>query len=351
MIPVSDKRGFASDNNATVHPKVIENIIRVNTGHVVGYGHDDYSLAVARLVADELGADVGAVHFMYLGTAANVLCIQHCLRPFEAVICALGAHIDTDECGAPEHFSGNKLLTIATEDGKISPEHIEPFLSFRGLDYKVQPKMVSVSNPNELGLVYSAEELKALGDFCKKNKLYFHVDGARIANAAAFLQKSLKEITKDVGVDILSLGGTKNGLMGAEGVAIFNPDLAEHFIYTQKQGMQLASKMRYIAAQFEAYFTHQLWHQNALHANTLAQKLGQKVSALGGVDLVHPVESNAVFIQLPKPVIDKLLEHFFFYVWDEERNVVRWVCSWDSTESDVEALITLTERFMREASL
>lgn len=342
MIPITNLRGFASDNNATVHPSVMENLLRINQGHSVGYGHDDYTHQISSMIADKLGAK--AVHFLYLGTAANVLCIQHCLRAYEAVICPSGAHIDVDECGAPEHFSGNKLLIINKENGKICPDDLKPFLAYKGLDYKVQPKLVSIANPNELGLVYTPNELLAIGNFCKENDWYFHVDGARISNACAYLDVSLKAITADVGVDILSLGGTKNGLMGAEAVAIFNPNLAKDFVFTQKQGMQLASKMRYITAQFETYFTDELWLKNARHANQLAQLLGKSVEKYPHVELVQPVESNAVFARLPKKWIEKLLEQFFFYVWDEEQNIVRWVCSWDSTEEDVIRLIDLLDQ-------
>jgi threonine aldolase len=342
MIPISTLRGFASDNNATVHPSVMENMHRVNQGHLVGYGHDEYTRQVASMIADYLGAK--AVHFLYLGTAANVLCIQHCLRSYEAVICPSGAHIDVDECGAPEHFSGNKLLVINKENGKINPDDLVPYLAYKDLDYKVQPKLVSISNPNELGLVYSPHELQAISDFCKANDWYLHVDGARISNACAYLGISIKAITADVGVDILSLGGTKNGLMGAEAVVIFNPNLAKDFIFTQKQGMQLASKMRYIAAQFEAYFTDELWLKNARHANRLAQALGKALEKYPQAELKHPVESNAVFVQLPQQWIEKLLAHFFFYVWDEDRNIVRWVCSWDSEEEDVKRLISLLDQ-------
>lgn len=339
MIPISTLRGFASDNNATVHPSVMQNLHRVNQGHLVGYGHDDYTHQVASIIAEYLGAT--AVHFLYLGTAANVLCIQHCLRSYEAVVCSSGAHIDVDECGAPEHFSGNKLLVINKDNGKITPNDLVPYLAYRGLDYKVQPKLVSISNPNELGLVYNPQELLAISEFCRANDWYFHVDGARISNACAYLNVSLKALTADVGVDILSLGGTKNGLMGAEAVVIFNPILAKDFVFTQKQGMQLASKMRYITAQFEAYFTDEIWLKNARHANRLAQLLGKSIEKFPQVELVHSVESNAVFARLPKNWIEKLLEQFFFYVWDEEQNIVRWVCSWDSQIEDVEQLINL----------
>jgi threonine aldolase len=342
MITIPNRRGFASDNNAGVHPSVMENLIRVNQGHLIGYGHDDYTHQVASMIAEYLGAK--AVHFLYSGTAANVLCIQHCLRSYEAVICPSSAHIDVDECGAPEHYSGNKLLIINKANGKITPEDLSPYVCYKGLEYRVQPKLVSISNPNELGLVYTPNELQAISDCCKSNGWYFHVDGARISNACAYLDVSFKNITADVGVDILSLGGTKNGLMGAEAVVIFNPNIANDFVFTQKQGMQLASKMRYIAAQFEAYFRDELWLRNACHANHLAQRLGKALEKYSQIKLVHPVESNAVFARLPKAWIESLLAHFFFYVWDEEENIVRWVCSWDSQEEDVERLISLLDQ-------
>jgi threonine aldolase len=336
-------RSFASDNNAGVHPEVLKSLAAVNEGHVVGYGDDRYTASAESLFRRHFGGDI-AVFFVFNGTAANCLSLKALTKTYEAVICAEAAHIYVDECGAPEKLTGCKLIPIATRDGKLTVDAVQKAYHGIGDQHHVQPRVISITQATEVGTVYRPNEIKALSDFAHERKMFLHVDGARIANAAAALGKSLRECTRDVGVDVLSFGATKNGGMGAEAVIFFNADRAREFKFYRKQGMQLASKMRYLAAQFEALFKDDLWLSNARHSNRMAQLLKRELSNVPDVKIVYPVEANGVFARIPSRSIPKLMKRYFFYPWDIEQSVVRWMCSWDTTEDDVKKFVEFVRR-------
>ncbi|MDT5156923.1 MAG: threonine aldolase [Acidobacteriota bacterium] len=332
------KRGFASDNNAGVHPRVLDSVRSANQGHVVAYGDDIYTETAVGRFREQFGAGV-EVFFIFGGTGANVLSLSALMRPYEAVVCAETAHINVDECGAPEKFAGCKLIDLSTPDGKLRVEQIEPLLTRAGDQHHVQPRVVSISQPTELGTVYAVEELKRIADFAHARGLLLHMDGARLANAAAHLGVSLRELTAGAGVDVLSFGGTKNGMMYGEAVVFFDPSLAEGFKFVRKQGAQLPSKMRFIAAQFTALFAEDLWLETATHANRMAQLVAAALREIPQVRLTQPVESNAVFAVVPRESIERIRERFFFYVWNEQTSEVRLMCSFDTTEEDVRELM------------
>jgi threonine aldolase len=336
-VSLSGARGFASDNSATIHPEVLAAIARVNVGHTFGYGHDDYTLSVEARVAAEFG-EQASVFFVFNGTGANVLSLRAACRRFEGVICAETAHLNVDECGAPEVIAGVKLLSVRGIDGKLTPELVESRIARIGDEHAVQPHLVSVSQSTELGTLYTGDELRALAEAVHSHELLLHIDGARLSNAAAALGVSLREAA--AGADIVSFGGTKNGLLGAEAVVLMNPALAEDFLYIRKQSMQLASKMRFLAAQFDALLTDELWLRCARHANTMAARLADAVSDVPAVRVTRPVQTNAVFAILPSEAIPGLQREYPFYVWDEAAGEVRWMCSWDTTEEDVEGFAT-----------
>jgi threonine aldolase len=329
------RRGFASDNNATVHPEVLAALARANVGHAGGYGHDRFTERARELFLDHFGQSA-RTFLVFNGTGANVLCMRAACRPWEAVLCTDTAHVNVDECGAPEAIAGVKLLAAHGRDGKLTPETMEALIGRVGDEHAVQPRMVSISQATELGTVYSVEELRALVSAAHGRGLVVHVDGARLSNAAAALDVPLRAITTDVGVDLLSFGGTKNGLLGGEAVVLLNPALAEGFEYIRKQSMQLASKMRYLAVQFEALLGDGLWHHCAAHANAMAAALAEALADVPGVTITRPVQANAVFATLAPEVAAALQERFAFYTWDEATGEVRWMCSWDTTEEDVE---------------
>jgi len=327
-------RSFASDNNAGVHPRVLRAIAAVNRGHVVGYGDDSYTGAAVRKFKQHFGADI-EVFIVFNGTAANCLSLKAMTETYHAVICAEAAHIYTDECGAPEKFTGCKLMPIPTPDGKLTVESVRHAYHGIGDQHHVQPRAISITQVTEMGTVYTQREVRDLARFAHERGMFLHMDGARIANAAVSLGLTLRQATRDLGVDVLSFGGTKNGAMGAEAVVFFNKKLSGDFLYSRKQGMQLASKMRFISAQFEALLSNDLWRKNAQRANRMAELLHKEVSKILGVKIVYKVEANGVFAQIPRLAIAKLQKRYFFYVWDEERSVVRWMCSFDTTERDV----------------
>jgi threonine aldolase len=339
------KRGFASDNNAGVHPRVIEALRAANGGHVVAYGDDAYTEAAVEKFREQFGERV-EVFFVFGGTGANVLGLSALTRPHNAVVCAESAHINVDECGAPEKFTGCKLIDLPTPDGKLRPEQIEPLLARVGDQHHVQPRVVSVSQATEYGTVYTVEELKSLAEFAHTHDLLLHVDGARVANAAASLGVSLRELTAGAGVDVLSFGGTKNGMMYGEAVVFFDPGLARGFEFVRKQGAQLPSKMRFITAQFGALLTDDLWLRNAEHANRMAGLLASELKRIPQVRITQPVESNAVFAVIPPEHVEAIRGHFFFYVWDEQASEVRLMCSFDTTEEDVRGLVKVIGEFV-----
>jgi threonine aldolase len=328
-------KSFASDNNAGACPEMIEALSRANDGHVIAYGDDHFTERTREKFKEIFGHDAESF-FVFNGTAANVLSIKALTNSYNAVLCAETAHIYTDECGAPESLTGCKLLPISTTDGKLTPELISKFLGGRGDQHHVQPHVISITQSTELGTVYSLSELKSLTQFAHSQNLFVHMDGARLSNAAAYLNCTLREVSTDVGIDVLSFGGTKNGLFGGEAVVFLNKKMAPDFKYYRKQFMQLSSKMRFIAVQFEALLTNDLWKRNAAHANRMAHRLFSGIKEIKSVKVCYPVQSNGVFVQIPKDKIKILQEKFFFYVWNEGRSEVRWMTSFDTTEIDVD---------------
>jgi len=339
-------RSFASDNNAGVHPKVLQAIAAVNRGHVVGYGDDAHTEAAVRKFKQHFGADA-EVFIVFNGTAANCLSLKALTESYNGVICAEGAHIYTDECGAPEKFTGCKLIPIPTVDGKLTVESVGHAYHGIGDQHHVQPRVISITQATELGTVYTSREVRDLARFAHDRNMFLHMDGARIANAAVSLGLTLREATRDLGVDVLSFGGTKNGAMGAEAVVFFNKKLSRDFLYLRKQGMQLASKMRFISAQLEALLSNDLWRKNAQHANRMAELLQRELSEITQVKIVYKVEANGVFAQIPRRAIAKLQRRYFFYVWDEDRSLVRWMCSFDTTEQDVKQFAKFVSETVR----
>ena len=327
-------RGFASDNNAGVHPEILEAIARANQGHVVAYGDDAYTRSAIAKFEEHFGKGI-SVFFTFNGTGANVLGLEAMMRPYHAVLCSDYAHIYTDECGAPEKHLGSKLIPLPHQDGKITVEQVKHAYHGIGDQHHVQARVVSITQSTEMGTVYQPQEIQALARFAHDHDMYLHVDGARLANAAASLQQTLRQATRDLGVDVLSFGGTKNGIMGGEAVVFFNQALASDFLFLRKQGMQLASKMRFIAVQFEALLTGELWRRSAEHSNRMAQLLQAEIRKIPQVRVVWRVEANGVFAQIPEHAIEKIKQRYFFYPWIEEESIVRWMCSFDTTEEDV----------------
>jgi threonine aldolase len=327
-------RSFASDNNAGIHPEVLEAISAANQGHTVGYGDDVYTAAAVRKFEEHFGRDIG-VFFVFNGTAANCLSLKALTNSFHAVICSEAAHIYTDECGAPEKFTGCKLIPIPAPDGKLTVESVKHAYHGIGDQHHVQPRGISITQSTEMGTVYKPGEIKALAKFAHEREMFLHLDGARIANAAASLRLNLRQSTRDLGVDVLSFGGTKNGLMGAEAVVFFDKKLATDFRFLRKQGMQLASKMRFVSVQFEVLLSDDLWLRSAQRANHMAKLLEKELKKIARVRIVYKVEANGVFAAIPRSTIAKIRRRYFFYVWNEQESVVRWMCSFDTTEEDV----------------
>ena len=340
------KRSFASDNNAGVHSEMIEAISAANDGHVVAYGDDPFTARAVTVFQKHFGKDI-AVYFVFGGTGANVLGLKAMTNSYEAVICAETAHINVDECGAPEKFTGCKLLSIRTPDGKIRIDQIKPFLHGIGFEHHVQPRVISVSQATEMGTVYTKAELKTLSRFAHDHNMLLHVDGARIANAAVSLNASLKEITVDAGVDVLSFGGAKNGMMYGEAVVFLNKTLGDNFKYIRKQGMHLPSKMRFISAQFEALLSGDLWWRSAAHANRMARVLGSELAKIPQIKLTQPVEANGVFAEIPEKFVPLLQKKYFFYVWNEETSECRFMASFDTTEEDIHDFVSLVRKIVK----
>jgi threonine aldolase len=337
-VSAAPARHFASDNNAGAHPEVLAALAAANAGHVRAYGDDELTARVERRFRALFG-EQSRSFLVFGGTAANVLGLQSALRPHEAVICAEQAHINVDECGAPERFLGCKLLTVAAPDARLTVQAVARRVTGVGDQHHVQPRAISITQSTEYGTVYSPAEVRALADFAHANGMVLHMDGARIANAAASLGLPVAAFTTDAGVDILSFGGTKNGLLAAEAVVFLDSRLAEDFRFIRKQGMQLASKMRFLAAQFDALLEGDLWLAGARHANAMARRLAAGVAGLSGVRITQPVEANAVFAVVPPAAVPVIQERFFFYVWDERTSEVRWMTAFDTSEQDVDAFV------------
>jgi threonine aldolase len=339
------RRHFASDNWSGVHPEVIAAISAVNSGHVPSYGHDKHTASAIEKLRGHFGEEA-QIFFVFSGTGANVLSLQTIALPFNGVICADTAHIYTSECGAAEKHVGCKLLGIPSADGKIDRDGIAKHLTGFGDDHSVQPSAVSITQATEYGTVYTPNEIEVLTAFAHEHGLRVHMDGARLANAAASLGVSLLDITGRAGVDVLSFGGTKNGMIAGEAVVFFDPDLAQNFVYRRMQGMQLSSKMRFIAAQFDALFTDDLWLRSASHANDMAALLGRGLAEIPQCRLTQRVEANEVFVTIPREHIAALQNECYFSVWDETIAEARFVCSFDTTAEDVNSFLEAAGRLL-----
>ena len=341
-------RSFASDNNASVHPGILQAIARANRGHAIGYGDDVHTQRALALFQRQFGKGSTAF-FVFNGTAANVLGLSALAKSFEAVICAQEAHVYGDECGAPEKFTGCKLIPIATAAGKLTVEAVQQARHGIGDQHHVQPRVISITQSTEVGTVYRPAEIQQLASFAHRHRMFLHMDGARLANACASLRLNLRQVTRDLGVDVVSFGGTKNGALGAEAVVFFDAALARNFKFRRKQGMQLASKMRFVSAQFEALLSGNLWLRNARHANRMAKLLEKELSSIPQIRVMHPVEANGVFAKIPRRAIARLQRRYFFYVWDEANYVVRWMCSFDTTADDVRRFTSFLRETLRES--
>lgn len=329
---------FASDNYAGAHPQVVAAVAAANDGHAVAYGADRWSDQAEALIQRELGEQAQAF-FVFNGTGANVLALRAACTPWGAVICSQTAHLNMDETGAPERVGGIKLLTTPTPDGKLVPDDVERLTDRLGDEHQAQAQLVSIAQSTELGTVYSVDEVRALADAAHAKGLLLHMDGARLPMAAASLNVPLRAFTTDAGVDLLSFGATKVGALGAEAVVILNAEkgLADGMPYLRKQSLQLASKGRFLAAQFVALMEDGLWRQLAAHANAMATRLAEAVRDLPGVELTQQPQANAVFVKLPPEATRRLQERFRFYTWDFNTGEVRWMCSWDTQPAEVDA--------------
>lgn len=338
-------RGFASDNYAGIHPDILAAIAASNGGHQISYGEDQYNERLAEVIAAHFGEGTGA-YPVFNGTGANVVSLQSLLPRWGSVICTDTAHIHVDESNAPERVGGMKLRPVATPDGKLTPALIDEVAIRFGDEHYAQPAAVSITESTEVGTVYTPEEIRAIADHTHSLGMKLHLDGARLANAAASLGVPLRALTRDAGVDIVSFGGTKNGLMLGELILDFtgNTDLR----YLVKANMQLGSKGRFIAAQFVALLENELWLKNARHANAMAARLAAGVRSIDGVTVTQEPQSNAVFAILPAQAANEVREQFRFYDWDESRGEVRWMCSFDTTEEDVDAFVAAIEAAMAE---
>lgn len=325
---------FGSDNQAPVHPQVFEALARANQGSALSYGECPWTQALEVCMRQHFGPHARA-WAVFNGTGANVLGLASLLRPHEAVLCARGAHIEIDECGAPERFTQSKLIALETEHGKLSLPLLDAALHSVGDVHRVQPRVLSISNSTEAGTVYTPDEVQRLATWARTKGLALHIDGARLANAAAALGCTLGELVQ--GADVVSLGGTKNGLMGAEAVVALRPGLERELPYLRKQGMQLASKQRFLAAQLECMYASELWLSNARHANAMAARLAQALATTPGLHLSHPVQANAVFAHLDARAVQDLRQRWTFSVWDPSTGEVRWMCAWNTQAADVDA--------------
>lgn len=331
-------RSFASDNAAGAHPEVLAALAEANGGHVVSYGADPYTARLQEVMKNHFG-DQAEVFPVFNGTGANVLCLQAVSPPWGAVVCAAASHVNTDENGAPERVAGLKLLTVPAANAKLTPDLVAQQAWGFGDEHHAQPAVVSITQSTELGTVYTPEEVRALADQAHALGMKLHVDGARLSNAAASLDLPLRAITTDAGVDMVSLGGTKNGALFAEAVVALDDQAADGLKYLRKMNMQLGSKMRFLSVQLSALFDGDLWLRSARHANAMAARLAEGVSVLPGVRLTQPVQANAVFAILPPGVADRLHQKTFFYDWDHLSGEVRWMCAFDTTEADIDAFV------------
>lgn len=345
MLPQS-KKAFASDNWAGVHPEILQALSDSNSGHVPSYGSDFYSQQAVETLKKHFGSAID-VYFVFNGTGANIIGLSSMVQPYNAIICSDVAHIHESECGGIERFAGSKLLTVPHQNGKLIIEDIKKYLHYRGKQHYVQPKVISITQPTEYGTLYTVDEIKKIADFAHENGMYLHMDGARFANAAVALNVPLRGMTTDVGVDVLSLGGTKNGMMIGEAIVFFNRELAQSAKYIRQQGMQCASKMRFIAAQFNAMFAGDLWKRNAQHSNSMAALLAKELATIKNLTITQPVEINVVFAQMPGDAIKSLQEHYYFHMWDEDISEVRLMTAWDTTEEDIKNFVAHAKTILK----
>lgn len=330
---------LGSDNHSGVHPKILEALTAANRGFAHAYGLDEVS-ELAQKEFERIFSSAVKAEYVFTGTAANVLSMAPLLKSYESIIVSDCAHLQLDECGAPEKFLGSKIWALPSKDGRIAPEQAEALLERRGDQHYSQPRVVSLTLPNEFGVCYRIEELKRWGEFARRNRLYLHIDGARLPNAAVFLKTSLASLTSEIGADAVSFGGTKNGLLGAEAVLLLSDAAKDGFKFYRKQGLQLSSKTRFLAAQFYAYLTNDFWREIAVHAHEAALRLAADLKEFPEIEIIYPVESNALFVKLPKEWIKPLRERFFFYIWDAEKSVCRWMVSWNWTDELARELLT-----------
>lgn len=338
-------RGFASDNYAGAHPEVLAALSLANGGHQSAYGDDEYTAHLQRLFGTHFGTQA-RVYPVFSGTGANVVALQTLLPRWGAVVAAESAHINVDECGAPEKMAGIKIYPVATDNGKLTPELIDRQAWGWGNEHRAQPLAVSITQSTEMGTCYTAAEIRVICERAHDLGMKVHLDGARLANACAALNEPLRAFTTDAGVDIVSFGGTKNGLLFGEAVVVLDPEISD-VAYIRKMSMQLASKMRFVSVQFEALLAGDLWLRSAAHANTMATRLATAAAAVDGIHLVRPVEANVVFAILPRDVGERLRKRFRFYWWNEVTNEARWMCSFDTTEGDVDAFAAALAEEMR----
>lgn len=329
-------KGFASDNYSGAHPEVLEAMVAANADHAVAYGADPWTARAQELLRAHFGEHAHS-YLVWNGTGANVTILRAMCRPWHAVVCAASAHINVDEGGAPEYLVGGKLLDLPTPDGKLTPELVESAVIRVGDEHAVQARVISITQSTELGTLYSVGEIRALADVAHANGMYLHVDGARLANAAAALGEPLRAFTTDAGVDAVSFGGTKNGMVSGEAVVLLAPELADGFPWIRKQSMQLASKGRFLAAQFVALLEGDLWLRSAAHANAMGARLAAALDGVPGVTRTQPTQANVVFALLDPAVTERLQADWPFYVWDDATGEVRWMCSWDTSPEEVDA--------------
>lgn len=340
-------KSFKSDNVSGVHPKVLDAIIEANIGHENPYGNDSFTQRATEVIKNLFQKDVD-VYFVALGTAANVIGLSGILKPFEGVICTDTAHINTDECGAFERFSNCKILPVQNYDGKIKIEDIKKYLAHIDDEHRVQPRVISISQTTETGTLYSVEEIKELADFAHENNMYLHLDGARIANAIIALNSSFKEMIRDTGVDLFSLGGTKNGMMIGEAIVSFNKEISKNFKYQRKQGMQLLSKMRFVSCQFIPYIEDGIWKECAINANEMGQYLKQRLGEFAEIEVQEGFKTNMIFAKFSKKIIDALQDEFGFYTIDEDTHLVRLVTSFDTNKEDIDKFILAIEETLKK---
>ena len=334
------KRGFASDNNSGIHPNILKAIEMANVDHAIGYGEDIYTERAKELFRKEFGADT-AIFFALTGTGANILSIQTLCQSFHTIVCTETAHIHVDECGAPEKFTGSKLVALPSSNGKVSPSELLKKLHGFGVEHHSQPGLLSISQVTEMGTVYTVEEIRELAGIVHEHGMFLHMDGARISNAAVSLRLNFRAFTRDAGVDVLSFGGTKNGLMIGEAVLLFNPELSAKTKYFRKQAAQLYSKMRFLSVQFIPYLEDEIWKVNATHSNKMAALLAKSLSGIPAVKITQSVDANGIFAILPREIIPLIRSEYFFYDWDESKGEVRWMTSFDTTEEDITGLVAL----------